>query len=324
MNERIDTFANLRLTRMEWVRSYLLRRPEILNRWPWLRPFPLSTPFLGGDFLLSHSWLPGMVELSGAQEQTLRQLIQGEATPETGPEHAGIARALRELGWLAGAPVDLDDLVAKAQHIYPAVQNPRELREFLQVVRERRPKVVVEIGTAAGGTFYCLSQLADPEALLVSIDYPGGPYGGGQSNIECKLFSTFGPATQRFEFIRDRSFHWHTLENLKKVLDGREVDLLFIDGDHSYAGVRSDYEMYHPLVAKDGLIAFHDILEIPSQVDQWQRGNDVAIFWRELGGRVKERREIIDRSFPPHPWDGREPLSCLWPPLGIGLVVGNP
>jgi predicted O-methyltransferase YrrM len=322
--DQTDTFAHLRLARMDLARHYLLRHPELLNRWSWLRPFPLEPrPFLGGEFLLSHSWLPGMMELSESLGQATLQLITGEATPESGPEHAQVAGVLREMGWLQDGPVDLDGLVAKAQDIYPAVQNPRELREFLTVALDRRPKVIVEIGTAAGGTFYCLSQVADPGALLVSIDFFGGAYGGGQTNIECKFFSTFGPPTQKFEFIRERSFLQSTLRDLKKILDGREIDLLFIDGDHSYAAVKSDYEMYHPLVARDGLITFHDILEIPAQASDWQRGNEVSIFWHELSRNVTSR-EIIDRSFPPQPWNGREPLSRIWPPLGIGVVLGNP
>ena len=318
------TFSRLRLARMELARHYLLRHPELLNRWPWLRPFRLEPlPFLGAEFLLSHSWLPGMMELSESLGQAALQLIAGEATPETGPEHAEVTRVLREIGWLEDAPIDLDALVVKAQDIYPAVQNPRELRAFLEVALERRPRTIVEIGTAAGGTLYCLSQVAAPAALLVSIDFFGGAYGGGQTNVECKFFSTFGPPTQRFEFIRERSFLQSTLSALKKILDGYEIDLLFIDGDHSYAAVKSDYEMYHPLVARGGLITFHDILEIPAQASDWQRGNEVSLFWKELSPRVASQ-EIIDHSFPPASWNGREPLSRIWPPLGIGLVQGNP
>jgi predicted O-methyltransferase YrrM len=227
------------------------------------------------------------------------------------------------MGWLADEPVDLDALVVKTQEVYPAVQNPRELRPFLELVRERKPRTVVEIGTAAGGTFYCLSQVADPTALMISIDFLGGNYGGGQTNVECKLFATFGPPGQRFEFLRERSFLHSTLNHLRKVLDGREIDLLFIDGDHSYAGVKSDYEMYHPLVAKDGLIAFHDIVEIPAQAADWQRGNEVAIFWKDLKTKV-ESREIFDRSFASQSWNGFETRTGIWPPLGIGVVLGTP
>jgi predicted O-methyltransferase YrrM len=309
---------------MDLARHYLLRHPALLNRWSWLRPLPLEPrPFLGYEFLLSHSWLPGMVELSESLGQALLDLAAGDATPESSPEHRRLTEALRALGWLQDAPVDLEALIVKAQDVYPAVQNPRELHDFLEVALARRPRTVVEIGTASGGTLYCLSQVAHPEAFMVSIDFFGGAYGGGQTNAECKLFSTFGSRTQRFEFIRSRSFLQSTLASLRKVLGGREIDLLFIDGDHSYAGVKSDYEMYHPLVSEDGLIVFHDILEIPAQAADWQQGNEVSIFWQELSPKVASR-EIIDRSFPPPQWNGHEPLSRIWPPLGIGVVLGNP
>lgn len=41
---------------------------------------------------------------------------------------------------------------------------------------------------------------------------------------------------------------------------GRPIRLLFIDADHSYAGVRGDYEAWFDYVAPGGLIVFHDTL----------------------------------------------------------------
>ena len=39
----------------------------------------------------------------------------------------------------------------------------------------------------------------------------------------------------------------------------KPICLLFIDGDHSYEGVKKDFEMWSPFVVKGGLIAFHDV-----------------------------------------------------------------
>jgi predicted O-methyltransferase YrrM len=36
------------------------------------------------------------------------------------------------------------------------------------------------------------------------------------------------------------------------------IDLLFIDGDHRYKGVRQDYLLWNPFIPKGGRIAFHD------------------------------------------------------------------
>lgn len=40
---------------------------------------------------------------------------------------------------------------------------------------------------------------------------------------------------------------------------GGGVDLLFIDGDHTYASVLTDWLLYSPLVRPGGLLAFHDV-----------------------------------------------------------------
>mgnify|MGYP001270241435 CR=1 FL=1 len=38
----------------------------------------------------------------------------------------------------------------------------------------------------------------------------------------------------------------------------KKYDLIFIDGDHSYSGVKKDVEMYSPLLNLGGLVLFHD------------------------------------------------------------------
>jgi hypothetical protein len=53
-----------------------------------------------------------------------------------------------------------------------------------------------------------------------------------------------------------------TIDQLKNLLDGKEIDLLYIDGDHSYESVISDFELYFPLVKKGGLIVFDDYLPV--------------------------------------------------------------
>jgi predicted O-methyltransferase YrrM len=41
---------------------------------------------------------------------------------------------------------------------------------------------------------------------------------------------------------------------------GGPLDLVFIDGDHSEAGVRTDFRLIAPWVKPGGLIAFHDLI----------------------------------------------------------------
>jgi cephalosporin hydroxylase len=213
--------------------------------------------------------------------------------------------------------------VAKSQEVFIAIQNPNELWSFLELLSERRSKAIVEIGTASGGHFYCLSQVTDPSAVMISIDFPGGDYGFSPTNNECKLYATFGPPGQRFEFIRQSSLFHSTLTILKEKLGGREIDLLYLDGDHTYAGVKWDYDRYRPLVANDGLIGIHDICEMPDDMPYWKISQEAPVYWQELSARVKSL-EIIDSSFSPDPWKDGEARTRLWPPVGLGLVLGNP
>jgi len=55
------------------------------------------------------------------------------------------------------------------------------------------------------------------------------------------------------------------------------LSFLFIDGNHTYKGVKKDFEMYSNLVGEGGLIAFHDIVQGPLE-----SVGDVPSFWNEI------------------------------------------
>jgi len=38
----------------------------------------------------------------------------------------------------------------------------------------------------------------------------------------------------------------------------KQIDVLWIDGDHSFEGVKGDYDLFSPFVKKNGLLLFHD------------------------------------------------------------------
>ena len=75
---------------------------------------------------------------------------------------------------------------------------------------------------------------------------------------------------------------------VKTALAGDQIDLLFIDGDHTYDGVRQDFEMYGPLVREGGLIALHDIVPNPSPVCTVDR------FWLEIKDRYPTHEIVED------------------------------
>ncbi len=145
-----------------------------------------------------------------------------------------------------------------------AVQRINELAELLQLIKRLRTRIdiVFEIGTAFGGNLYFLSRFAGLNADIISIDLP--PQIDGLSRHMRKLCLSNElrknvRRSQNLHLLRCDSHAKATLDEVRDILQGRFVDLLFIDGDHTYLGAKKDYEMYSPLVQKGGLIIFHDI-----------------------------------------------------------------
>ncbi|MBA7660163.1 hypothetical protein ES703_68162 [subsurface metagenome] len=77
--------------------------------------------------------------------------------------------------------------------------------------------------------------------------------------------------------VRADSHDEKTFSEVVEILKGNEIDFLFIDGDHSYEGVKKDFEMYSSLVTKNGIISFHDIVPHPPET-----GCEVNKFWLEI------------------------------------------
>lgn len=193
---------------------------------------------------------------------------------------------------------DWANVMARKAISKKALQKPSEFSAFLRYVEARPLQTVVEIGTAQGGTLWALCQLAADDALIISIDLPGGDKDEKSAKDKYGFRDTDKMASykkegQRLEFLQMDSHETATRATLERLLLGRGIDLLFVDGDHSYEGVRRDYELYHPLVAPEGLIAFHDILP------HVQPGSDVDKLWGELRRRhtIREFSSDEDRGW---------------------------
>ncbi|GIW67077.1 MAG: hypothetical protein KatS3mg095_0975 [Candidatus Parcubacteria bacterium] len=167
------------------------------------------------------------------------------------------------------------------------MQIKEEFVELLKIFKEKNPKYIMEIGTANGGTLFCFCKLARDDATIISIDLPEGPFGGGYPEWKIPIYQAFKKENQKLYLLREDSHKQETLEKVKEILNGNQLDFLFIDGDHSYEGVKKDFEMYSPLVKKGGIIAFHDI------VQGGDNKIEVPFFWQELKNVNYNYKEII-------------------------------
>ena len=171
------------------------------------------------------------------------------------------------------------------------MQIKEEFTELLKIYVEKQPKIILEIGTANGGTLFSFCKLAPDNAILISVDLPKGKFGGGYPDWKIPLYQAFKKENQQLYLLREDSHNIETLNKVKNILNGRNIDFLFIDGDHTYEGVKKDFEMYSPLVNKGGVIAFHDILKHPIEI-----GCEVDKLWNEIKKEFQYKEIINDKN----------------------------
>ncbi len=170
--------------------------------------------------------------------------------------------------------------VFKGQGHYKKIrprQNPVEIENLFNEICNLNPKRVLEIGTARGGTLYLWTQAATDDATLVSVDLPGGDFGGAYAGCRTELYRAFTKGKQQLHLFLEDSHDKSTLEKVAARFNNKPIDFAFIDGDHTYEGVKADFNDYGPLVRAGGIIAFHDIL-----YREKQPSIRVNMLWKEL------------------------------------------
>lgn len=203
---------------------------------------------------------------------------------------AHLMRRARKLSRLAAAANSLEaccDAIDAFPEFRPYQQRV-ELVGLLERAAALKPAAICEIGAASGGTLCALAHAARP-ALFVSIDIDF-------TNARLHALPQLGRADQSIACIAGDSHGEAVRARLTDALRGRPLDVLFIDGDHSYAGVRADFQEYSQLVRPGGLIGFHDIVPdfrtrygSPTAADS----GGVPQFWRELKTAYPDHEELI-------------------------------
>lgn len=145
-----------------------------------------------------------------------------------------------------------------------------ELTDVALWIAGFQPKNVLEIGTV-GATFFLLSKLSTGKKASVDIN-------------DASMRLHFGLYGHDWRFFQGNS---QTPEMKKQVSEYCDFyDLIFIDGDHSYEGVKRDFENYRTLLSDRGVILFHDV--DPDHVAKGPLGGgDVWRFWAELNEGYK-------------------------------------
>lgn len=153
------------------------------------------------------------------------------------------------------------------------------------IMAECQPKVFVELGTHSGNSYFSFCQAVRDKGLMTRCyavdtwkgDEQAGFYGdhvyelvNGHNESQYKSFSTL----YRMTFD----------EALAKFQD-QSVDLLHIDGLHTYEAVRHDFETWFPKLAPGALVLSHDIKVTHGEFGVWK-------FWAELKEKYPQNFEF--------------------------------
>lgn len=126
-------------------------------------------------------------------------------------------------------------------------------------------KTYVEIGSRYGGSLLYFGRLMPKNSKLIAIDLPNGPWGHINSEISLKNVSdTLNLDGYNVDIIFGDSKSKDTEDKLVSSLNNQQIDILFIDGDHSLLGVSSDINIYTKYVKQGGIVIFHDCGDIKS------------------------------------------------------------
>lgn len=188
------------------------------------------------------------------------------------------------------ANVESNDIKKKGKRLNQHIPEWFTFLEFawnVLAMRKVQNPIVVEIGILDGMQQQFYEKLLGAEYIGIDISpkSPASIIGDSQSPI--------------------------VTDKLEKMLAGRNIDLLFIDGLHTYEGVKYDYIKYHPLVKH--LVAIHDVLtpKITSKDSV-----DVIRFWEELKIENKDDTLITIQHH-----NSRELNVFNGRPLGIGIIL---
>ena len=143
------------------------------------------------------------------------------------------------------------------------------------LMTECQPKVFVELGTHSGNSYFSFCQAVRDKGLMTRCyavdtwkgDEQAGFYGdhvyelvNGHNESQYKSFSTL---------------YRMTFDGALAKFQDQSVDLLHIDGLHTYEAVRHDFETWFPKLAPGALVLFHDIKVTHGEFGVWK-------FWAEL------------------------------------------
>ncbi len=153
-------------------------------------------------------------------------------------------------------------------------------------MRTVRPRVFVELGTHSGASYLAFCQAAKAAQLTVKCFAVDTWQGDEHSGLyDETVFETLKAYNQE-QYGKFSTLLRTRFDDAVGYFTNGSIDLLHIDGFHTYEAVRHDFEIWEPKLAPGAIVILHD-------TKVRERGFGVWRFWDELKGRFPWNVEFV-------------------------------
>jgi predicted O-methyltransferase YrrM len=132
----------------------------------------------------------------------------------------------------------------------------QEKRKLFELAQRLPPNsFAVEIGSYLGASACFIAAGLNASSKLICIDtWMNDAMTEGKRDTK----EEFGRNTEQYKhkIITIRGYSYEVVCKVRNITS--KIDLLFIDGDHSYEGVKTDWDLYSPLLKSGSCVVFHD------------------------------------------------------------------
>jgi len=154
------------------------------------------------------------------------------------------------------------------------------------VIQQISPKIFVELGTHSGNSYFTFCQSVVESGISVkcfAIDtWQGDAHSGTYGN---EIFTKVSDHNQKY-YADISQLLRTTFDDAVNYFNDESIDLLHIDGLHTYEAVRHDFEIWLPKLAPGAIVVFHD-------TNVREHGFGVWKLWEELQSIYHNNLEFL-------------------------------
>lgn len=144
----------------------------------------------------------------------------------------------------------------EANKIFTHLTTAEKRKLFDLATKVKDGGYALEIGSYLGASAcFIAAGLRDNYSKLLCIDtWENDAMSEGRRNTE----NEFDENTKQFQkkIVKIKGYSYHVVNKVKNITTS--IDLLFIDGDHSFKGCKADWVLYSPFLKQGSIVVFHD------------------------------------------------------------------